>query len=471
MAAAGASARPASSRLRRARGPGLLVVVYLVPLVLWARALPLEARFRDPTTALTSIAVLLALAGVCAFAANLTLGGRLGPVADLFGGVDRMYAVHQINGRLAYLLLLGHACLIVASRAVTSLTVALQLFVPSAGDWTVFFGVLALAGMSVSIGLTLYARLNHEVFVYVQRSFGVIFLVALLHVFRTPGTKAYSPALTYYLGGIAVLGVAAWSYRSLFNDVLVRKHDYVVAATTPLDDSVLEVTMRPRDRPMPYKPGQFAYVTFISESMTRIFHPLASAARGQTQVVTVRTGAVKHQFHPFSITSTPEKPELRVLVKAVGDYTTAMRALEPGAAVKVEGPYGTFSYANYPGRRQIWIAGGIGITPFLSMARTLPPVGYDVDLYYAVKHENEAYFLAELQDVSERVSNFRLIRVVEDTQGFVTADHVEETSGGLGGTEILICGPPPMIHNLRSQFERAGVRAERIHYELFGFVR
>jgi predicted ferric reductase len=457
-------------RAARARGPAVLALVYAVPIVLWAQALPLQARFGDPATSLVSVAVMLALAGVCAFSANLILGGRLGPVASFFGGVDRMYAIHQINGRVAFLLLLSHGVLIFASRAVDSFTAALQLAVPSVSGWTVFFGVLALAAMTVTIALTLYARLNHEVFVYVQRSFGFVFLIAMLHVFRTPGTKAASPLLTFYLAALALVAVGAWAYRSLFNDVLVRRHDYAVVGLNPLDESVLEVAMRARGEPMRYRPGQFAYVTFRSESMRREFHAVTTLSKGQTKIVTLTTGAVSHQFHPFSITSAPEQPELRVTVKAVGDYTSAMRALELGAAARVEGPYGSFSYLSARARRQVWIAGGIGITPFLSMARSLPPTGYDIVLFFAVRYEHQAYFLEELADISARVRTLRIERVVEEREGFLTAERVAATSGELRGVDILICGPPAMIHNLRAQLEGLGVPGHRIHYELFGFV-
>ena len=104
----------------RIRGPLALVVLCLVPLGLWMAAQPLDSRFIDARTTLTSIAVCLALVGTSAFALNLVLGARFGVVDELFGGLDKMFRVHQINGRVAFLFLLGHATLIVASRATDS---------------------------------------------------------------------------------------------------------------------------------------------------------------------------------------------------------------------------------------------------------------------------------------------------------------------------------------------------------------
>src|SRR5439155_12841622 len=196
------------------RGPLALAALYVVPLLLWARAAPLGPRFTGQFATLTSAAVLFAFAGTSAFALNLVLGARLRPVEALFGGLDRMYRVHRINGQLAYVLVLCHLAFILAGRATLSLTTALHLSGPGPG-WTVFAGVLALIGFTISIVLTLFVRLGREVFVYVQRSFGFIFLLACYHVFTTHGAKAQSPALNWYMAALATLGMAAFAYRSV----------------------------------------------------------------------------------------------------------------------------------------------------------------------------------------------------------------------------------------------------------------
>jgi predicted ferric reductase len=153
---------------------------------------------------LTSIAVLCAFAGASAFALNLVLGARLRYVEALLGGLDRMYKAHRVNGQIAFALLLGHVVLILASRATVSTDTALDLLGPGAG-WTVFAGVLAFGAMAVSIVMTLFVRLGHEVFVYVQRSFGFIFLVATYHVFTTEGVADESTALNLYMAALASL--------------------------------------------------------------------------------------------------------------------------------------------------------------------------------------------------------------------------------------------------------------------------
>lgn len=451
------------------RGPLALAVLYAVPLVLWARSAPLGPRFTGQFTILTSIAVLFAFAGTSAFALNLVLGARLRPVEGFFGGLDRMYRMHRGNGQLAFLLLLCHVGLVLAGRATLSIATALQLIGPGAG-WTVFTGVLAFVALTISIVLTLFVRLGHEVFLYVQRSFGFIFLIACYHVFTTSGAKARSPALNWYMVALASLGMAAFAYRSVFGNVLVRRHPYRVEAANRLDEFVTEVVMEPLASPLAFTPGQFVFVNFRSLAMSEELRPFELSM--EHQVFSFRAGEVGNQFHPFSITSAPGERALMITVKAVGDYTRALRMLEVGAEAVVEGPYGSFSHQNVPRERQLWIAGGIGVTPFLSMARGLGEHDrLDVDFYYCVEREEEAHFLDELLWIAARRPGFRVVLVPRDRDGFLSAERMAAEQPDLRDADVLICGPPAMIESLRSQLAAAGVPPEQIHAEEFGFAK
>jgi predicted ferric reductase len=433
-------------------GPLVLVTLCLIPVALWAGSAPVDSRFEGDFRTLTSLAVVSALAGTSAFALNLVLGARLRPVEALFGGLERMYKAHRLNGQVAFLLLLGHVVLILASRATISASTALDLLEPSAG-WTVYAGVLAFAGMLVAIVVTLFVRVGHELFVYVQRSFGIVFLGATYHVFTTNGALGDSPALNVYMASLATLGIAAFVYRSVLGSVLVRRRKYSVAAVNRLDEFVTEVVMQPLERPLAYKAGQFLFVNF-REPFSDQFPPF-----------------LRNQFHPFSITSSPGEPTLRITVKAVGDYTRALRALEPGAEAVVEGPYGAFSSDDLPNDRQIWIAGGIGVTPFLSMARSLNGRAREIDFYYCVEHAPEAHFLDELREIADERDDFRVVLVPRDEDGFLTAERVAREHEDLGSADVLVCGPPAMIGSLRSQLVERGVPRERFHAEEFSFAK
>jgi predicted ferric reductase len=136
---------------------------------------------------------------------------------------------------------------------------------------------------------------------------------------------------------------------------------------------------------------------------------------------------------------------------------------------RLEGPYGEFSYLNMRNKRQVWVAGGIGITPFLSMARSLSPgEDYDIHLFHGVKTKNEAYFADELDAIAQRVPGFNFTAVPEDERGFITVDDICGTAD-MTTTDVLICGPPAMVVALSSKLLERGVPAQRVHGERFGF--
>jgi predicted ferric reductase len=439
--------------------------VYAAPLALASDALRQRAA-QDQLVA--ALALGAAILGITGFAVNIVLGARLPLLHRYLGGLEALYSLHRINGRLAYALVAGHVVLVVAARAGGSLVDGLRLLTPAAGT-IVFLGVIAFAGMSAAIVATLYVRLTHETFVYVQRAFGLIFLLGAAHAFGTPGLKSVSFGLTVYLASLSAFAVVAYVYRSVLGDLLVRRFDYVVTGADQLDPAVMEIRMEPIERPLRARPGQFVFVTFYSDRFDARFHPVSFEPRGESAVIALRPGHMRGQFHPFSLTSAPHDAHLSLVVKAVGTFTRALHALEPGAAARVEGPYGDFSYLNLSNRRQVWVAGGIGITPFLSMARSLvADCPYEIELYWGVNDRGQAFFEEELCQVATRIDGFAFTLVPEDEEGFISAEMVGARHD-LQAIDVLIVGPPPMERALRSQFAEAGVPTNRIHSERFAF--
>jgi predicted ferric reductase len=435
-----------AGRQRQDLGWLLAAALSLGPIVFWLTAIPLRVRFENLAATLHSLANIAALVGTAGFAVNLILGARLGVVERMFGGLDRLYRAHRFVGYGSLILILLHALLLALSKAVQSGGAsAVELFLPGAG-LAIFTGVIALFGMAVAMVLTLLARLEHEVFVYVQRSFGLMFLIASFHVFRVEGTKAYSHALTVYMAALSVLAISAFAYRSVLGRYLVRTRDYRVRRVNRLDDSVAEIVLAPRANAIPFESGQFAFVSVIH-------------------------GSVSTEPHPFSIASSPHDPDVRIVVKALGDYTTDLvKHLEPPASARVEGPYGRFSYLRTANPDQVWIAGGIGVTPFLSMARSLDVTGHQVDFYYCTEGSDQAYFLDEFFEISDHHPNFRVIPIRKVSLGHLTVEDIRGVSSELPAKDFFICGPPVMIKSLKTQLLGLGVPIGQIHYEDFDFM-
>jgi predicted ferric reductase len=428
--------------LTLSRGWMTLAVLCLAPVPLWALAHPLAERFATPASALKSLANLAALVGTVAFAVALVLGSRLHLVERLFVGLDRMYRAHRAIGLAAVGLAVLHALLLVLGWAPLSGVSGWALLTPEAG-WRIFVGVVALAGLLAGLALALFARMRHESFVRVHRSLGIAFLLASAHVFAVSGTKASSRPLTVYLGLLTVLALAAFARRSLFGRVLIRRYRLRVEGVNRLAEDAVEIVLAREGARLRFQPGQFAFVRFAE---------------------------LGGEAHPFSITSAPDEAVLRLVVKALGDSTRVMMDLPPGGPAELEGPYGRFAHLAHANSSQVWIAGGIGITPFLSMARSLDGSGREIDLYYCTEAADHAYFLPELFQLADQNPRVRVIPIRKVHLGRLSADDIEAASRDLPGKDILICGPPVMIRNLTGQLRARGVPRARIHYEDFSFL-
>jgi len=134
----------------------------------------------------------------------------------------------------------------------------------------------------------------------------------------------------------------------------------------------------------------------------------------------------------------------------------------------IRGPFGRFSHHKGT-RRQLWIAGGIGVTPFLSWLRALdaqPPRG-PVDLFYTSAGPDIPY----TDEITAIAADCDLIRVhiVDSRDGHLTAAQVLASADGEkpGTLSVFMCGPVGMTRNFLAEFRRAGVPARHIYCEYF----
>jgi len=200
-------------------------------------------------------------------------------------------------------------------------------------------------------------------------------------------------------------------------------------------------------KPLAFTPGQFVFVSFKNANISR-------------------------EVHPFSISSGVHERELRLTIKSLGDWTNDVRHIAVGAAVDVEGPFGGFTEKRAMMDSEVWVAGGIGITPFLSRARSLAHAGTGkrIDFYYTTQTREELLFMQELAGVAKKHSNVRIIPHVSSEEGFLTASLIQQTSGALGTKDVFVCGPKGMMDSIIRQCKELGVPSSHIHAEEFSML-
>jgi predicted ferric reductase len=406
-----------------------------VPVVLWWRTTA-RPPFGPAPLALRKIAILFALAGFTTFTQNLLLVARIKPVERFLGGLDRVYKFHEHLALLTLALLAIHGSLMAS--------VFVGWGAPEGFGWKVVLGAIALGGMSAGIAITFRAPISRETFVWVQRTLGAMFGVGAVHAIVVPGALGVAPVVRVYLIVVACLGGAGYVYRSVVGRALPRRR-YRVEAVNRLDPSVAEVVLAPRGRRLRYRAGQFAFLTVDGGNVTR-------------------------EPHPYSIASAPAERNLRFLIKALGDYTTRLQELQPGCRARVEGPYGWFWHRGADNPRQIWIAGGVGIAPFLGMAKTADLSRIGVDLYYCTEGPEHAHLIDELFAVADANPKLRVVPIRKRSLGHIDASDIGGASAELPRSDIYICGPPVMMQNLERQLVASGVPRSQIHFEDFSFM-
>lgn len=422
----------------------ILFAVILFPIGPWLMMAPLSFRFDDSFMALTSLGQVTGLIGITMFAATLILSARLPLFEDYFGSLDRVYRIHHYTGTIAFMFLVVHPLVLAVRLIPVSVVEAAKVLLPS-GDWALNFGLLALLLMMSLLTVTFFARWRYTYLRFVHQILGLAFFFGALHAFLIPSDVAQDPLLRYYILSLSGVALLLYAYRSLFGSLFVKRYAYRVDQVNDLGQGITEVVMSPENEIMHYTPGQFLFVSF-------------------------RDGGISNEVHPFSISSAPTEPVLRITVKALGDWTSDLKYLNIGSTAYLEGPFGSFSYLKAEHNKQIWIAGGIGITPFLNMARNLAVnqrPDLRIDFYYTTRTEAEMVFKPELDAIAAACPGFRFIPYVSERFGFLTAQVVKDMSGDLQATDIFVCGPPPMMQGLKTQFLAANVPRRLIHTEEF----
>lgn len=448
--------------LERWGGWILIVVFCLIPIILWFYAAPAVEHFGGVSTTIASVGKLAGLVGFTLYAINLLLSSRMRWLENLFGGLNRVYIAHHITGAIALVFILFHPIFLALRylelQALGSVKDVARFLWPRSLNFDGSFsevqqaaainnGIIAFIGMVGLLLLTFFVKLPYRLWLFTHKFLGVAFLFAGLHVIYVSSDVKRDVFLRVYFILWTIIGLAAYTYRTLLGNIFVRREPFIVESVSVAPGDAITIRMKPKERRLDFRPGQFLFIRFLW----------------------VGGDGIIREPHPFSITSVPGEDGLSVTVKALGDYTRSLKNLQPGTIAEVEGAFGRFIPARYGDKPQVWIAGGIGITPFLSIARGMKPDHPPVDMFYSVVTREELLdqkVLSEL--VPQAFKQFHYHTFINDEQnGFLSAQYVADQIGGLDGKEIFICGPPPMMKALKSQLKAMGIAKSRIHSEEF----
>jgi 3-phenylpropionate/trans-cinnamate dioxygenase ferredoxin reductase subunit len=448
--------------VRRQLERTLWATAFLAVLLAPALLAPLLHGLRpgDGASLLSELSVGMGLLATSMLVCAVVLPSRVRSLTRTFG-IDGVLAIHRFVG-LAVTLLVGlHIVLVVIAKPAN-----LALFDVMHAPNRARAAVGATVALGALIALTvLRRRLRHryEVWRWAHLALaGTALVLSALHIWwlnhliRDPSMRALFAA--FALGVLVVLG-----YRWLWMPVFGAGREYVVREIRPESSTVSTLVLEPKRsrsrrgyRALEFAPGQFAWLRLQP--------------------------SVRAEEHPFTIASSAHLGLwTEFTIRHSGDFTSELRLLRPGSPVWIDGPHGAFTLDLQRTTGLVMIAGGVGITPMMSMLRTL---AHRHDrrphrLLVVASTIDELLFRAEIRKLQQRL-DLTVVEVLRKPPPSWTgpSGRIDESllTAVLPGKfrrnqlDYYLCGPPAMVDDVRSVLDRLEVPEPRIHTEQFDFV-
>ncbi len=431
-----------------------LLPLSLVIAVLWAVLQPdgivsFSAPFfslRHAYTALTG-ALALSWMGFC-----MLLALRPAWLEQRLGGLDKLYHVHKWTGIGAVLLVAVHWLLVLSPRTLIAwgwIEAATRAKRQHGGGFSWVgqgkeMGEWAAWGM-IALGIVSLLRVvPYGWFRKLHKGFPVIFLLGAFHSgVMLWKDKLLATPFGVALAAICVAGcvIAVISLRGMIGSS--RSHSGRVVRATVGESGVLELGIAPGAGWPGHAAGQFALLTLDSSEGP----------------------------HPFSIVSEWKAgAELGFAIKPLGDYTRSLPGrVKVGDTVSVEGPYGGFDFGDLA-EDQVWVAGGVGVAPFLARLNMLAANGGAcgrVHLFYSAHDGGNSDFPEGLEELCRR-AGVQLHKRVSGREGRFSEAEIGQFVRK--ARSVWFCGPARWGKSLQAVLERDfGLDARRFHRELFEF--
>jgi len=400
-----------------------------------------------------------ALAGFMVLCLQGFLTGRIKWAERPFG-LDILVRYHRHMALFGVLLLVAHPFLLAGGGAGWRLIIGLEL------PWYIWLGKAALAALVVQIALSAWQgrlgvkferwRIGHD--------FLAVFVVAAAFThswFAGQDLETASSLKTVWVGALVAV-MAFMVYHRILRPRILSRRPYRVADVRREADRVWTVTMEPPEgeEVYDYLPGQFHFITFH---------------RGR---------GLPEEEHHWTISSSPVEKKTRITstIKELGDFTATIGETRPGDTATIHGPFGRFSHCLHPEDADlVFIAGGIGITPVMSMLRYMRDSRSQLPvlLIYANKGQDDIVFRDEIAAIeAEGCPSLRVVHVLSSPEegwdgetGRVDRDRIERyCEGRVQERSFYLCGPPGLVKATLDNLREMGVPDIRIRLEIFSFL-
>ncbi|MEI6127294.1 MAG: ferredoxin reductase family protein [Pseudomonadota bacterium] len=371
---------------------------------------------------------------------------------DRIFGLSRLLAAHRAVGVSAVALGTLHPLFIFApaQRALGPLRPEI---------WPAMVGMALLAGLWAAVCLSLWRgllRLAFPLWWRMHRAGAFVGTMLLgAHVLNVNGDFEQGWPRWAFIAALVAYGAVLMRHKAV-KPALLRSHGFTVTGLSQRGRNVYAVELSPvQGAVFSYLPGQFAFVSFQSLSLSA-------------------------EEHHFTLSSTPTRPgSIIFTIKSSGDFTACIGSLRAGDTAFVDGPYGLFSHlarGRHTAGELIMIAGGIGITPMLSMLRYMSDVQDKraLTLVWSNRTSEDIFCREELESIGRALPHLAIHYVLTreaDSAGNkvrLDAGTLQHLLDGCSrGAAVFICGPPPLMHAVTKGLAALGFKRRQIFTERF----
>jgi predicted ferric reductase len=437
------------------------VVILVVPSLLWFTVPPTVTGNGVRRVSLWSnLSVVTGLLATSAMVCAVVLPSRIRSLNRAFG-IESIIDLHRFLGIVTASLVLLHLACVVASDPTNA---ALLNFAEAPGRAQ--SALIATLGLVAIVLLAILRRkfeLSYEFWRTTHIALAVLVLfTSAMHIVLL-NQLMNDPTFALVLTALALSVVLVFAYRWIWRNIYDQSTEFVVRDVRLENPTVATLVLEPKTRnrdgsttSWAFAPGQFAWIR------------LDRSATGQE--------------HPFTIASSAHDEFTEFTIRGAGDFTRRIRRLLPGQPVWVDGPHGAFtSDLTNASAGFVLMAGGVGITPMLSMVRTAAHRGdpRPYRLVVVASAPEDLFFREELATL-RRYIDLEVTEVLRRPRpdwsgpiGGIDTELMSLVVGDLGDPQDLdyfICGPPGMVVDAMNVLDEMSVPADRVHTEQFDFV-
>lgn len=423
----------------------LLVVILLIvlPAFILYQNLPISSFTDSGVSALSHLGKLSGLLGLAAFACTLLLSARFIWLDKLFYGLPKVINIHRYLGVISFTLIILHPLFLAARLLPISAQAPMSIFLLWS-DAAFTFGYIAILLFMALIVMTFFWRLNYEKLKSLHSLLAVPLMLGGVHSILIDSDVKATPILAWYY--IILISVSTLLYltRLLLISLGIKTSKFTVSKVYDASPNTHGIVLTPNKKKINCQAGQFIFVSF--------------------------PGIKKGEEHPFSVASSDDQGNLTIITKSLGDYTAKMSDIKIGDLALVDGAYGSFGDNQDKNCHQVWIAGGIGVTPFLSMTQALvknPQNQGQVDLFYIVNSESDLVGLDILKQTASSYPRFKLNTYIADKEGRFDLGKLKYFIGNIEACHFYICGPAGMMKYFVNALKKSQIPNNHINIEAF----